>query len=126
YRDMQLTAAVFMRTLDRAGLENIRAGIALQAYIPDSFATLCEILEWARKRVAKGGNGVTIRIVKGANMEMERVEASLKNWPQAPYKTKIETDANYKRMLHETLRPENQSAVRVGVASHNLFEIGYA
>ena len=53
YRDMQLTAAVFMRTLDRAGLEDTRAGIALQAYIPDSFETLCEILEWARLRVAK-------------------------------------------------------------------------
>ena len=32
-----------------------------------------------------GGAPVTIRIVKGANMEMERVEASLRGWPQAPY-----------------------------------------
>jgi RHH-type proline utilization regulon transcriptional repressor/proline dehydrogenase/delta 1-pyrroline-5-carboxylate dehydrogenase len=126
YRDMQLTAAVFMRTLNRAGLEKVHAGIALQAYIPDSFTTLSEILEWARKRVALGGSAVTVRIVKGANMEMERVEASLKNWPQAPYKTKLETDANYKRMLHEALRLENENAVRIGVASHNLFEIGYA
>jgi RHH-type proline utilization regulon transcriptional repressor/proline dehydrogenase/delta 1-pyrroline-5-carboxylate dehydrogenase len=126
YRDMHLTAAVFMRTLDRAGLESVQAGIALQAYIPDSFLTLQEILEWARKRVESGGAPITIRIVKGANMEMERVEASLKNWPQAPYKSKIETDANYKRMLRETLCPENANAVRVGVASHNLFEVGYA
>jgi RHH-type proline utilization regulon transcriptional repressor/proline dehydrogenase/delta 1-pyrroline-5-carboxylate dehydrogenase len=126
YRDLHLTAAVFMRTLDRAGLENVQSGIALQAYIPDSFGVLRTILEWARGRVATGGSAVTVRIVKGANMEMERVEASLKGWPQAPYKRKIETDANYKRMLHETLRSENADAVRVGVASHNLFEIGYA
>jgi RHH-type transcriptional regulator, proline utilization regulon repressor / proline dehydrogenase / delta 1-pyrroline-5-carboxylate dehydrogenase len=40
-------------------------------------------------------------------MEMERVEASLRGWPQAPYKTKLETDANYKRMLLEAMQPEN-------------------
>ena len=55
---------------------------------------------------------ITIRLVKGANMEMERVEASMRGWPQAPFKTKRETDANYKRMLHEAMKPENLAAVR--------------
>jgi len=68
---------------------------------------------------------VTIRIVKGANMEMERVEAALRGWPQAPFKTKRETDANYKRMLREAMQPENLAAVSVGVASHNLFDLAY-
>src|SRR3954467_6877518 len=45
YRDKELTAEVFMRTLDRRGLEQARAGIALQAYIPDSFATQQRINE---------------------------------------------------------------------------------
>lgn len=125
YRDKDLTADVFMRTLDRRGLEQARAGIALQAYIPDSFATQQRINEWARKRVAAGGSPVTIRIVKGANMEAERVEASIRGWPQAPYKTKLETDANYLRMLHEGMLPENLAAVRLGIASHNLFTLSY-
>ena len=125
YRDKELTAEVFMRTLDRPGLEQARAGIALQAYIPDSFATQQRINEWARRRVAAGGSPVTIRLVKGANMEAERVEASLRGWPQAPYKTKLETDANYLRMLHEGMRPENLAAVRLGIASHNLFTLAY-
>jgi RHH-type proline utilization regulon transcriptional repressor/proline dehydrogenase/delta 1-pyrroline-5-carboxylate dehydrogenase len=47
-------------------------------------------------------------------MEAERVEASLRGWPQAPYKTKLETDATYLRMLHEGMRPENFGAVRLG------------
>src|SRR5512137_708984 len=51
YRDKELTAAAFMRTLDRDGLRHVRAGIALQSYIPDSFRTLVEIQEWARRRV---------------------------------------------------------------------------
>ncbi len=125
YRDLHLTAQAFMRTLDRPGLKNVGAGIALQAYIPDSARVQREINEWARRRVAAGGAPVTIRLVKGANMEMERVEVVLRDWPQAPFKSKRETDANYKRMLHEAVRPENLAAVRVGVASHNLFDLAY-
>jgi RHH-type proline utilization regulon transcriptional repressor/proline dehydrogenase/delta 1-pyrroline-5-carboxylate dehydrogenase len=125
YRDKDLTAEVFIRTLDRRGLEQARAGIALQAYIPDSFATQQRINEWALRRLAAGGSPVTIRLVKGANMEAERVEASLRGWPQAPFKTKLETDANYLRMLDEGMRPENLAAVRLGIASHNLFTLSY-
>ncbi|MGB4711820.1 MAG: bifunctional proline dehydrogenase/L-glutamate gamma-semialdehyde dehydrogenase [Fuerstiella sp.] len=126
YRDLSLTAEVFMKTLDRSGMENIAAGIVLQAYIPDSFAWQQKITEWARQRVSNGGAPITIRIVKGANMEMERVEASLNGWPQAPFKTKVETDANYKRMVQFAMQPENLAAARPGIASHNLFDISYA
>lgn len=126
YRDLSLTCEIFMRTLDRPGLEHVAAGIALQAYVPDSARWQRMIQEWARKRVSGGGAPVTIRLVKGANMEMERLEAAVKGWPQAPYKTKSETDANYKRMLHEGLTPENLAAVRIGIASHNLFDVAYA
>ncbi len=125
YRDLELTAEAFMRTLDRPGLEQARAGIALQAYIPDSYHVLGRIQEWARQRVRAGGSRPTVRLVKGANMEMERVEASVRGWPQAPYKCKLETDANYRRMVHAVMQPENLAAMDVGVASHNLFELAY-
>src|ERR1041384_1361967 len=61
YRDKELTAEAFMRTLDRKGMEKVRAGIALQAYIPDSFGTLLRIQKWARARVAGGSSRVTVR-----------------------------------------------------------------
>ena len=125
YRDMSLTAAAFMQALDRDGLSGVAAGIALQAYVPDSFQAQQELTAWARQRVAAGGAPITVRLVKGANMEMERIDASLHGWPQAPYKTKRETDANYKRMIDDALAIENASAVRVGIASHNLFELAY-
>ncbi len=125
YRDMEITAAAFMQTLDRPGLEQVSAGIALQAYLPDAFAVQQRLNAWARQRVALGSAPVTIRIVKGANMEMERVDASLAAWPQAPFREKLDTDANYKRMLHEGLLPENLTAVRLGIASHNLFDLAY-
>jgi RHH-type proline utilization regulon transcriptional repressor/proline dehydrogenase/delta 1-pyrroline-5-carboxylate dehydrogenase len=125
YRDLPLTAEAFMRTLSRPGLEHTSGGIALQAYVPDSYLVQERITAWARERVAKGGAPVAIRIVKGANMEMERIDAALHDWPQAPYQTKAETDANYKQMLHYGLRPEHLDAVQIGIASHNLFDVAY-
>ncbi len=124
YRDLDITVEVFMKTLDRRGLEGVSAGIALQAYIPDSYGAQRAINAWANRRVENGGAPVTIRLVKGANLEMERVEAGIAGWPQAPYPSKIDTDANYKRMLLEAMA--NTHAVRLGVASHNLFEVAYA
>jgi len=125
YRDLAITLEAFLRTLDRPGLQQARAGIVLQAYIPESFPAQRRITQWALRRETAGGAPVTLRIVKGANMEMERVEASQRGWPAAPYQTKRETDANYKRMLRYALEPEHASAVRVGIASHNLFELAY-
>jgi RHH-type transcriptional regulator, proline utilization regulon repressor / proline dehydrogenase / delta 1-pyrroline-5-carboxylate dehydrogenase len=124
YRDLSITLEVFMRTLERPGLEKVNAGIALQAYIPDSHLAQKQINAWARERRKRGGAPVTIRLVKGANMEAERVEASIRGWPQAPFKTKAETDANYKRMLHEAMG--SIDAVHLGVGTHNLFEVAYA
>jgi RHH-type proline utilization regulon transcriptional repressor/proline dehydrogenase/delta 1-pyrroline-5-carboxylate dehydrogenase len=126
YRDLAITVAVFCRTLNLAEFNDLSAGIVLQAYLPDSYAIQQEITAWARRRVETGGAPIKIRIVKGANLEMERLEAVLRNWPLAPYDTKRDTDANYKRMLAFGLGPENLSAVRLGVASHNLFDLALA
>lgn len=126
YRDMSLTAEVFKQTLERPGMEQVRAGIALQAYIPDSYLVQQQLTRWARERVAAAASPITMRIVKGANMEMERVEAAVRGWPQAPYLHKVETDANYKRMVSYGLQPENIAAVHLGIASHNLFEVSFA
>ena len=125
YRDLAITVEAFQRTLDRPGLEQGSAGIVLQAYVPDSFAAQRRLTAWAMARVNAGGAPITLRIVKGANMEMERVEASLRSWPAAPFQAKRETDAGFKRMLRFALEPEHARAVRVGLASHNLFELAY-
>lgn len=126
YRDLYLTSEAFRATLDRPGLENVRAGIALQAYIPDSWHVLQELITWSAERVQRGGFPVTVRLVKGANMEMERVEASLGGWPQTPYDQKKHTDANFKRMLRAMIDAAADGSLFIGVASHNLFDISLA
>jgi RHH-type proline utilization regulon transcriptional repressor/proline dehydrogenase/delta 1-pyrroline-5-carboxylate dehydrogenase len=126
YRDLEITAAAFTRTLERPEFKGHAAGIVLQAYLPDSYYLQRELTDWARGRVADGGSPIKIRIVKGANMEMEQVEAALNNWPLAPYDNKKDVDANYKRMVAFGMLPENIRAVHLGVASHNLFDLAYA
>jgi RHH-type transcriptional regulator, proline utilization regulon repressor / proline dehydrogenase / delta 1-pyrroline-5-carboxylate dehydrogenase len=125
YRDLAMTIAAFTQTLDEPEFLHLRAGIVLQAYLPDAFPAQQHLTEWAVKRVARGGATIKIRIVKGANLAMERVEAALHGWEQAPYRSKPEVDANYKRMLIYGLREHRAAAVNLGIASHNLFDVAY-
>ncbi|MDR2998685.1 MAG: proline dehydrogenase family protein [Microbacterium sp.] len=126
YRDLDLTIAVFTRILEDPRLRDLEAGIVLQAYLPDALPALRELTAWARERVAHGGARIKVRLVKGANLAMEHVDAVTHGWTPAPYDTKLDTDANYLRCLDEALWPRNTSAVRIGVAGHNLFDIAYA
>ena len=126
YRDLDLTIAVFTRILEDPRLADLEAGIVLQAYLPDALPALRELTAWARARVRGGGAGIKVRLVKGANLAMERVDAVMHGWELATYGSKLDSDANYLRCLDEAMRPENAAAVRVGVAGHNLFDIAYA
>lgn len=125
YRDLDLTVTAFREVLDEPEFVPLSAGIVLQAYVPDSHRVQRALTAWALARRAGGGAPIKLRIVKGANLAMERIEAAVHGWPQAPYPTKIEVDANYKRMLEYGCRPEHAKAVHLGIASHNLFDIAY-
>lgn len=126
YRDLEITTAAFVGTLDEDEFKNYSAGIVLQAYLPDSFQIQKDLTAWAKERVKKGGSPVKIRIVKGANMEMELFDAAIHDWMPAPYDNKLDVDANYKRMVDYGMDPENIKSVQLGIASHNLFELAYA
>ena len=126
YHDLDLTLAVFTRLLGRPELAQFEAGIVLQAYLPDALPALERLTAWARDRVAAGGAGIKVRIVKGANLAMERVDAAVHGWPLATWATKAESDAHYKRMLISALDPARTDAVRIGVAGHNLFDLAFA
>ena len=125
YRDLDLTVTAFREVLDEPEFLPLSAGVVLQAYLPDSHRVQRAVTDWARARRTRGGAPIKLRIVKGANLAMERIEAAQHGWRQAPYETKAEVDANYKRMLEYGCRPEHAEAVHLGVASHNLFDIAY-
>jgi len=125
YRDLELTMRAFQQTLDAPDLLGFDAGIVLQAYLPDAHAAFEQLAEWAVARRARGGGQVKVRVVKGANLLMERVEAELHGWSAATYPTKLDVDASFTRLLARALDPCWGDALRVGLASHNLYDVAW-
>ncbi len=126
FRDLRLTLDAFCAVLDEPRFSSVEAGIVLQAYLPESAAALDELAAWAQRRHARTGAGAKVRLVKGANLAMERVEAELHGWVPAPLGSKAEVDANYAALLDGAIGPERAPFLRVGVASHNLFDVSLA
>lgn len=126
YKDLDMTIAVFTRILDKPEFKNLEAGIVLQAYLPDALSAMIRLQDWAAARRADGGAAIKVRVVKGANLPMEQVEASLHDWPLATWGTKQDSDTNYKRVINYSLHPDRIRNIRIGVAGHNLFDIAFA
>jgi RHH-type proline utilization regulon transcriptional repressor/proline dehydrogenase/delta 1-pyrroline-5-carboxylate dehydrogenase len=125
YRDLDLTVTAFREVLDEPEFLALPAGVVLQAYLPESHRVQRALVMWATTRCDGGGAPIKLRVVKGANLAMERIEADLHGWPQAPYTTKREVDGNFKRMIEYGCRREHAAAVHLGIASHNLFDVAY-
>ncbi|GMA32083.1 bifunctional proline dehydrogenase/L-glutamate gamma-semialdehyde dehydrogenase [Litorihabitans aurantiacus] len=126
YRDLDLTIEVFEAMLGEPEFADLHAGIVLQAYLPDAPAALERLIAFATARVAAGGAPIKVRLVKGANLAMERVESQLHGWPVATHDSKADTDATYVAMLERALRPDVAPALRLGVAGHNLYHLALA
>jgi RHH-type proline utilization regulon transcriptional repressor/proline dehydrogenase/delta 1-pyrroline-5-carboxylate dehydrogenase len=125
YRDLALTVTAFQEVLDEDEFMALPAGIVLQAYLPESHRVQRGLATWAAARCGRGGAPIKLRVVKGANLAMERIEADLHGWQQAPFSSKLEVDANFKRMIEYGCRPEHARAVHLGIASHNLFDVAH-
>lgn len=126
FKDLDITIEVFTQILDRPEFLTLEAGIVLQAYLPDALAAMMRLQKWSAARRTRGGAPIKVRIVKGANLPMERVESALHDWPLATWSTKEESDTNYKRVINYALDPKRIGNVRIGVAGHNLFDIAYS
>ncbi len=126
YRDLDLTIAVFTTLLDQPQLRGLEAGIVLQTYLPDALGAMQELTAWAKNRRAADGAPIKVRVVKGANLAMEHVDAAVHGWPLATYDSKQDSDTNYKRVLDWSMTPERTDAVKLGVAGHNLFDVAHA
>ncbi|MFV0470739.1 MAG: bifunctional proline dehydrogenase/L-glutamate gamma-semialdehyde dehydrogenase [Paludibacteraceae bacterium] len=126
YKDIDLTMDVFISTLSEPRFKKLRAGIVIQAYLPDATRLQDELLNFAKKREKEGGASLKMRLVKGANLQMETIVSSIRGWENPVYGSKVEVDANYLNILDKALLPENAKVVSVGIASHNFFTIGYA
>jgi RHH-type proline utilization regulon transcriptional repressor/proline dehydrogenase/delta 1-pyrroline-5-carboxylate dehydrogenase len=117
----ELTLDLFKNLLSVPGLANLpRHGFVIQAYLRDSYADTEKMLNWARR----DGRQFTIRLVKGAYWDFEKVVAAQKAWEVPVYLSKPETDANYERIARLLL--ENRTIVYPAFASHNVRSIAHA
>lgn len=126
FRDLRLTVDAFKLVLSEGEFKSLYAGLVLQAYLPESHEVFAELVEWSKERNQSSGGVIKIRLVKGANLAMEKAEAELHGLIAAPYQSKSDVDASYSRLLDTALRSDHAKAVRIGVASHNLFHISFA
>lgn len=126
YKDAHLTMRLFKEVLSKPEFLHYSAGIVVQAYLPDAWGFQSELLEFAKERCARGGAPIKMRIVKGCNLEMETVVASLRGWENPVRPSKTEVDANYLHVIERGLLPENAKCLHIGMASHNLYTISYA
>ena len=127
YRDLHLTVDAFTTRARRAAVprparRDRPAGVP--ARHPRRRSTTS--LAWVADRHGAGGAPVKVRLVKGANLAMEHVDAELGGWTPAPYATKAEVDASYKALLDRLLDAAAGGGLHVGVASHNLFDVAWA
>ncbi|AQP44190.1 proline dehydrogenase family protein [Tessaracoccus flavus] len=126
YRDLHLTLDVVERLLLEDRLLGLRAGVAVQTYLKESHLVLRRLDEFAAARGSRGGEPIKVRLVKGANLAMERVQAELRGWDDPVLPTKADTDASFLEALDFCLRPGRADRMRVGVASHNVFSLAAA
>lgn len=126
FKDLDMTMDVFQRVLADPGLKNYTGGIVLQAYLPEALEAMKRLNAFAQARVKSGGAPIKVRVVKGANLQMEQVDSALHDWPLAVLPSKEASDTHYKRVLEWALTPARTKAVRIGVAGHNLFDLAFS
>jgi RHH-type proline utilization regulon transcriptional repressor/proline dehydrogenase/delta 1-pyrroline-5-carboxylate dehydrogenase len=126
YQDVALTFEVLTRALASQALREVHAGMVIQAYLPDANALLRDFCVLSAARVAEGAEPLRLRLVKGANLAHERVESEKAGLALPMFDTKADVDANFKRLLEHATRAAATASIRLGVASHNLFDLAYA
>jgi len=126
YADLDITINAFKDILMQPENMDFQMGIAIQAYMPDAYSKVQELLRFAQERVRQGGAKIRIRLVKGANIPMEQIKASEKGWKAPTYKSKVETDASWKKCLDLLMNPNNLEVCELGIASHNTLDIHFA
>ena len=127
YRDLALTVAAFRAVLDEPEFRALDAGIVLQAYLPDSHAALDELCDWAARRA--GGRG---RRGQGPHRQGRQPGDGAGRRRAARLAAgAVRDEGRGRRQLQAPARPRCSTrrcgdGVRVGVASHNLFDVAWA
>jgi RHH-type transcriptional regulator, proline utilization regulon repressor / proline dehydrogenase / delta 1-pyrroline-5-carboxylate dehydrogenase len=95
-------------------------GIVVQAYLKSAEQDIAGLLDLARKR----GAPITVRLVKGAYWEEERIVADQNGWPVPVYEDKASTDASFERCTDLLL--DAWPHLKAAFGSHNPRSVAQA
>ena len=96
------------------------AGIVIQAYLRDAEKDLVDLIDWGRARRTR----FTVRLVKGAYWDYEKIKSTQNGWSIPVYLQKPESDENFEALSGVLL--ENESIVTAAFGSHNVRSIAHA
>ncbi len=121
YAHKNTTLELFRTLMDEPELRDWpHAGIVIQAYLRDAEKDLRDLITWGRAR----GTRFTVRLVKGAYWDYEKIKASQNGWRVPVWLQKPESDANYETCTRVLL--DNESIVTSAFGSHNVRSIAHA
>ncbi|MEY2485747.1 MAG: RHH-type transcriptional regulator, proline utilization regulon repressor / proline dehydrogenase [Verrucomicrobiota bacterium] len=121
YAHKETTLELFRRLFSEPEFRNWpHAGIVIQAYLRDAENDLFDLIDWGRAR----GTRFTVRLVKGAYWDYEKVKSNQNGWEVPVLLQKPESDANFERLTRVLL--ENEGIVTAAFGSHNVRSIAHA
>ena len=121
YAHKNATLELFKTLFTEAEFANWpHGGIVVQAYLRDAERDLRDLISWARAR----GTRFTVRLVKGAYWDYERIKSQQNGWRIPVWLEKPESDANFEKLTRILL--ESESIVTSAFGSHNVRSIAHA
>ncbi|HVX17150.1 MAG TPA: proline dehydrogenase family protein [Acidimicrobiales bacterium] len=125
HESKDLTLDLFRQLLSEEEFAAVDAGVVVQAYRCDARDDLADLVAWSAKRAGAvpDAQPIRIRLVKGAYWDTETIRAEAAGWPSPVFAQKVETDANFERLVRILL--DHHGEVRPVVGSHNLRSLAY-
>src|SRR5438093_8149787 len=121
YRYKELVQRTFADVMTEDEFTNFpHVGIVVQAYLRDSVQDLSWLADLAKRR----GAPFSVRLVKGAYWDEERILAAQNSWPVPVFERKEETDASFERCTDALLNAWPH--LRPAFGSHNPRSVAQA
>src|SRR6266403_1313803 len=97
------------------------AGIVIQAYLRDAGKDLLDLIEWGRARATR----FTVRLVKGAYWDYEKIKSTQNGWSIPVYLQKPESDVNFElQLLYGMAGPIKSALVEMGYRVREYCPVG--
>ena len=126
YAVRDTTNTIFKTLFDRPEYRNMsRVGIVVQAYTKDSGKVLEDLEAYSEKRqAARGAPSILIRLVKGANLDVERQTSAWLGFADPIFDGKWKSDVSYNEGMDYLLGTAKH--LRAAFGSHNLQSLARA